>query len=1287
MACNAASCIEDEAERIDAFDALAPISLTNHRRKRALWETASASEEDKIVRINALGNLASQLSAPMQQEVMWEALHMALSIKEDFVACRALMILIPYTTGTVREALLEEAVTIALATKDSIARYRILKAIAPYQANFIRQRLLKEALPIIRGLTDKSVRIAALRALDTYLPDSLLQEALSADQDGKQTTQEEKQTAQVKALVVLVPHLSPPIRERLAWKAFETARTLRDKGTRLKSLSTLACHLSWTLRSKVLDEVMDSMLATVSEKQQATELLIALAPYCRLWKRGYRKGFKALRMLIWGSIQTWMLSQLLSPLKDSWSWKGLQKGLRLLQPTERKLLLAKISIWSLSKLSLITSKAQHLTRIDVLVDLWVKGLTAVVPHMRGALKKRVLREALASLQTIKYSHTRSEMLVLLSQYLPESSQQEVLKVALKTMIKDGVVSLEALTALVPHLPQPLQQELVEAVQGIQDRSICSEVLVTLTPYLPEPLKKKALQGGLVILQTMADQKQLAETLNRILPRLTTPLTEQLLQDALTTLRTMKDKQIRSEVLQILLPHFSRLHLEEVLAIVQSIGDEDIQTEALAKQAEVMAKHGSALLHDQKEQLSFYALTAAKKVKNRLIQTKTLLAISAYLPESLQRQIPQELLRLIQETEDDSEQVKILQLIAPHLSESLLMELLADTELIKDRDHRIRKISILTPHIKSKQVKLKVLRDLLRDTPKIENESNLSEALCALAPNLPELVLQEALALVVQRIDIDKPLKEALDQIWPKLPAQIQREVRIAIQTAEGSNERLDALTRLSQHLSDLYLGETDKSVHKIEVSSGQTILLAIIKHRLENILWNSKILPLPVYLLARILSLNSRKITAKQIQESFEILYEAKGEIKRIVEFISSIKNEVEKLNSDVLKIIEKIESNENRAKILTALLPHLLTFEEDDLFQDVRWEAQWAAKHIENPFERVKAMVALLPYSDKVALMFPIDIGCTTKQDMGNRLGSIKIMTFLVPELMESLNLPADPDNDDFLEGALIAFRNIKNLTDRAKAHTILLPYLSAEVKSKVFGLKEPVPTSVSVLSELLEDLLPYILERVTSGALKIMQLSKNKNQRSAVLTLSWESLKENLKDRMPFEPVAIDRAVNIALQEFLKNMQVAENKTVESLMLILLAKQLPEPIKGIMLHHAQVTAQYIEDKSVQAETLSRLAPQLVEPLLKDVFLNIVQTVEYGRIQAFENLVPFLLRISKYDLYLLWTTALHTLSLRGRADILKDICILTPIIFELGGIESVAETDLAIQDTGRWWV
>jgi len=123
---------------------------------------------------------------------------------------------------------------------------------------------------------------------------------------------------------------------------------------------------------------------------------------------------------------------------------------------------------------------------------------------------------------------------------------------------------EALNELMPHLPEPLNdealREALEVAQAIQDPEDQTAASLGLASYLPESMKSELLPEIQMI--GLAPWPDVKSDLKDVLPRLglnaPETLNASILQEALTEGRPIQDKCDRTKVLAVLALHLAGL---------------------------------------------------------------------------------------------------------------------------------------------------------------------------------------------------------------------------------------------------------------------------------------------------------------------------------------------------------------------------------------------------------------------------------------------------------------------------------------------------------------------------------------------------------------------------------------------------------------------------------------------------------------------------------------------------------------------------------------------------------
>jgi hypothetical protein len=116
------------------------------------------------------------------------------------------------------------------------------------------------------------------------------------------------------------------------------------------------------------------------------------------------------------------------------------------------------------------------------------------------------------------------------------------------------------------------------------------------------------------------------------------------------------------------------------------------------------------------------------------------------------------------------------------------------------------------------------------------------------------------------------------------------------------------------------------------------------------------------------------------------------------------------------------------------------------------------------------------------------------------------------------------------------------------------------------------------------------------------------------------------------------------------------------------------------------------IHDRKRRANILIKIASRLSDESTKiEVLKEIAELYqsyndEDCRVRALNELAPILTKIPKAAVYDIWCNILHVSAERTRSELYDDLCSLTPIIYFLGGFDTVTEILCSIEDVDRYW-
>jgi hypothetical protein len=350
----------------------------------------------------------------------------------------------------------------------------------------------------------------------------------------------------------------------------------------------------------------------------------------------------------------------------------------------------------------------------------------------------------------------------------------------------------------------------------------AKALTALAPHLPEPLGEQALGEALAAARKIRDAEVRAWVLIGLIPH----LSEELLGEALAAAREIGDAEYRARALARLASRLAELgYPKEALAVAREIGDAEVRARVLSG----LAPH---LAESMGEQALGEALAVAREIGNEWARVKALARLASRLAEL---GYPKEALVAAREVRDADGRAQALIDLIPHLPEGLLGEALATAREIGDEQARARALGRLAAAQEADPEEW--LRKVLRaETGKEDWNEDWVMALVELikqdphGPDLPEWLLVGALAGAQEiRNTYDRAL--ALTSLAPHLPEGLLGEAlgaarELPEQERFSVSPRVEALTGLIPHLPEALLGEALAAAREIGDTDGRAKVLA-----------------------------------------------------------------------------------------------------------------------------------------------------------------------------------------------------------------------------------------------------------------------------------------------------------------------------------------------------------------------------------------------------------------------------------------------------------------------------
>jgi hypothetical protein len=317
-----------------------------------------------------------------------------------------------------------------------------------------------------------------------------------------------------------------------------------------------------------------------------------------------------------------------------------------------------------------------------------------------------------------------------------------------------------------------------------------------------------------------------------------------------------------------------------------------------------------------------------------------------------------------------------------------------------------------------------------------NLARKEEALVALAPYLPDSLLEKTLAMV-QEMESESSRTWVLVALVSHLPESLLHKVLAVVQKLEDESNRIQMLSELAPHLRPPLLREALALAGKIENERWRIITQLELASQLpetenENLIRETikELMPQVVELAP---STKKKEILAAAQQIADEWL--------RVAVLAGLILNEREPLKGEALQAllvtVRKIEDEIFRTETLAYLAPQLteLGYSKDALT---------VVREIEDEWLRVYMLIELVPN-------LPEPLNSDVLREALVVAHHARLAGYQVEELAKmALRLPG-PSKSEALQQALVMAREIQPANHRAEALAGVAVYLAEPLKHKV--------------------------------------------------------------------------------------------------------------------------------------------------------------------------------------------------------------------------------------------
>jgi hypothetical protein len=560
--------------------------------KEKVLDAARSKEAARY--LTALGLLGVPESLPPSLQP--EALEAIRSIGDGVARVHALAGILRYLEGTTRDKVARAALALVPEVADERRRAEVLCRLAPRLPDELRA----DAWAVATGIRNDGRRAVAVRALLNRWPDAAAGSGLG------QGTAPKEQAGLAERLRELVPQLPPPLQADAA-VAVQEVDAQQAPG---EALGRLAKALPDAIRQAILEG--PSVAALLATMTLPFEVMVELMEYQPPKIRGA-----------------------LVDMKDALGSLGAIEGHS-------------------------QARAAALSRLaDCLPD---------------NLRAEAVRGMLAAVERIDDAAERLKALAALLPHAPEGSQAEIVRQAwatLRTIKDDKPYERKYETALVDlmwQLPVAFLEEAFVVLEAVPDESLRGRVVGEVSGALPDSLRVRAL----ALVGNIADPHARRVALGGLFPY----LQDDVKAEALAVARRNADQRERALQLARLtawLPDGLRADVaREAVGIARGMGNEEERSWLLGNIAEHLPEEG---LPD--------VLAAAREVISPGRQVRALAGIAPYVPEGLQPQVWREALAVLDKVTNPWERGYLLREMAPKLPATLQEEGLAAARAVPD----------------------------------------------------------------------------------------------------------------------------------------------------------------------------------------------------------------------------------------------------------------------------------------------------------------------------------------------------------------------------------------------------------------------------------------------------------------------------------------------------------------------------------------------------------------------------------------------------------------------------
>ena len=361
-------------------------------------------------------------------------------------------------------------------------------------------------------------------------------------------------------------------------------------------------------------------------------------------------------------------------------------------------------------------------------------------------------------------------------------------------ISDGLARAKALVTLAPHLPEPMLEQALAVAAATSSDYWRARALMMLVPHLPGARRATVVEQALAAATGISSERSRAEALGALAPHLPEARRSTVMEQALAAATAISDELARAKALVTLAPHLPEPMLEQALAAAAALSSE-------IGRAETLGALGKRLPEPRRTALLQQALATALSWK--VHQANALRALAPHLSEPMLEQALADAIVVDPAAWDRARIVgPSLEALAPYLPASVLEDALAEAAAISWSKEGAAALVALAPRLPVPR-RAEAAEQALTAVTASCWDNDLAYALDALAPHLSKPRLDGALAAALATtIHHEGSRATVLGTLAPHLPEALLEQALATATTISDENQRARALGGLAPHLPE-----------------------------------------------------------------------------------------------------------------------------------------------------------------------------------------------------------------------------------------------------------------------------------------------------------------------------------------------------------------------------------------------------------------------------------------------------------------------------------------------------